>query len=585
MRKAVAWIVLVVLVVSLTACGREKKEEDTRPNGSYGYKKYRYREEKEKEKILLEEYENLVTEAVRNTYDELGVLISTYHAFFDETGEHLLKDISRTIGVTVVTKEYDSLGRCIVEKICGDAESGAENTVKGQTYLENYSEVAGWRVSTNGLPLPIQYQAFCSNSLTGIPSYIAYGLFLGQLMTEPSVKEIRTTYSYRGDTEEITGLRTMSQDTVIAELELGDGGVVLKETVHAVDLQYEEIYDPSENKATFRGNTDEGSFRGVKEYDSEGRCLSINFYGVDYRMEQGDTGDRDTNYRYETTFSYKDDGYIQEEAEYLVNGEGEPERHLLKHKEYAGNGLLVFSENYTEDENGILRVQTQEIYEYAEGGELTKISVRYYWDETDGYAMIYEFEYTENGVISRYYEGSYDAGEYHLDTKKEDRYEYYDDPSKKGKLLHITMTGEEIYAAMRDDYDLLSVNRGSMVAEANAIALQNDYDLPKQDLGVAAAGLDTWFTSFIEEENWVLYSYVISDGGLNVKTIQSKFDDEGRLRELEWQENYDNSTGEAGSVFRNEYDEQGRLHISREEIKSVNATIITEWEYWDKRGK
>ena len=91
MRKAVAWIVLAVLVVSLTACGRKKKEEDTRPNGSYGYKKYRYREEKEKEKILLEEYENLVTEAVRNTYDELGVLISTYHAFFDETGEHLLK--------------------------------------------------------------------------------------------------------------------------------------------------------------------------------------------------------------------------------------------------------------------------------------------------------------------------------------------------------------------------------------------------------------------------------------------------------------------------------------------------------------
>ena len=100
---------------------QEKKEEDTRPNGSYGYKKYRYREEKEKEKILLEEYENLVTETVRNTYDELGVLISTYHAFFDETGEHLLKDISRTIGVTVVTKEYDSLGRCIVETICGDA--------------------------------------------------------------------------------------------------------------------------------------------------------------------------------------------------------------------------------------------------------------------------------------------------------------------------------------------------------------------------------------------------------------------------------------------------------------------------------
>ena len=554
MRKTVAWIVLAALLVSLTACGRKKPEEDPRPAGSYGYKKYRYYEGKEKEKVLLEEYENLVTEATRNTYDEFGELRSSCREYFDETGEHLLKDVYREVGLTVVTKEYDTLGRCISETIAFDEEADADTIALG-------------------LEMPVFYLLYCSKSLVGIPVYSVYGDFRFRLVTGrdtgPEVKELRTTYSYRGDTVEIIGAHsTTDQGVTVGDLEMGDGDIALKESLLTGDLQYEEVYDPSENKASFHGTTEDVEFQGVKEYDSEGRCERIEFNSREYMPFFAE--EREYGYRYETTFLYNEDGYQKEEAEYVTNGDENLERHLLNRSKYNRDGAMILNEGYAEDENDVQQLRSQSILEYTEDGNLLRWISRFCW-ENSYYERREEIEYTDRGFISRICEETNDHKTFITsDISEEVRVEHLDDPEKKGEHLHITLYRE-------DD-----------AIEAYAVAVPNEYNLPDEDFGAVGDSFASWvlYSNFFEGKKWMLYSCVISNGGLNVKTISSEFDEDGRLREVEWQADYDGANRDnSDSVFHDEYDEQGRLCRSRELMKSVNKAIITEWEYFDRRDK
>ena len=547
MSKIMAWVVIAALMVSLTACSRKKPEEDTRPAGSYGYKKYQYYEGREKEKKLLEEYENLVTETMRNVYDESGALKRTCRTYFDETGEHLLKDVRREVGGTTETKEYDQQGRCIAETSCFD-----EETRSGGTKLD--------------LQVSTYYLWYSSKRLFGIPLNAAYG-YGGQPVAESNVKEIRTTYSYRGDTAEITGVRTIAdQDSPAGLLELGDGDIVLTESLHTKDLQYEESYDPSENKGTFGGNTDEAVFRGIKEYDTAGRIVRIEYNSL--LLWEENLQNSEYNYRCEREFFYRNDGYWEEETHYFLNVEGEFEKYLLERSAYDGEGRLLSQEKYTDLESETPWLESQSLYEYTDDGKPVKMTNRYNWEESY-YEVNIEYTYTENGCIVRFFDRTNDEESVITDIPEENSFEYYEDPAIQGRLIHITVTREDRFL------------------EAYAIAVPNEYDLPEDDWGDIATYTDSWYMwNILERRLWVMYYCTVSDGGLSVKTVSPEFDDDGRLREVVWKSDYEDlSANDNGSVFHDEYDEQGRLCRSREKMKSMDSEIVTEWEYWDRRGE
>ena len=520
--KKVFCVIVVAAVLMLAACGK-KKEEDKRPEGSYGFTKYRYFANAEDNKIVVEEYENLITESFHQVCDNDGKMSSAVRAYYDDTGEHLLKTVEWGATSPAIAKEYDEKGRLLSEKTM-------------------FVDETGRTIISNGFQCPNAYIQYSMKPLFGMYLHLQY-FSPWQLMNTIPSASIVTTYTYKEDSYAYASICSATEEgKVIASLELGEGEIVLSEKLDGDRMQYEETYNEAERTARFEGTIGELKFVGGKRYDAEDRCTLL---ALDYLND---------GIHYEIQFEYEDDGYWEntlfrnftvtfdnEEAARqagLMFGDNESpddeKMHLLYRKKYDSQGFEIISEEYTtRASDGEDTLSFRSTTEHSQDGNRVVSKSRYYWNPE------ISNEYLDTDVIVEY------SGNERITTFL-----------SNGEVSSIERVIEEEIPGIVGNVRHTTEESDGFVRETYELSL-SDYFNPTR-------------------VNLVTYSSFFSEGDVKVKTVSGKFDEEGHLSEVERHSEEDNDT-----VTYEEYDAKGRLCKTREVWKSIDSEIITEWEYWD----
>lgn len=270
-KKVLAVLLAVVLAAGMTACrggGKESapepEKEKHEPNG---YRVYLTTTDLDgnviQNHVLAAEYEDLFTErTLKEYYMDTNELESLVRWYYDESGETLLKRVRWTADEAYLTQsdEFDSKGR----KIRESSKQEHEEAPIQQSPV-----------------LPEEYEEYMT-------SYSVINSFWGYYLELEDVKELKTEYTYQGDTEKLAGMKTVTEnDDLIATVELGEGEIILSLKFSDLTARYEEVYHPGEHIGTWElyrkdmwsDNADwELCLTGEKEYNESGLCMLETVY-------------------------------------------------------------------------------------------------------------------------------------------------------------------------------------------------------------------------------------------------------------------------------------------------------------------
>ena len=333
-RKLIVIIVSAALVLAMTACGKggdDRKEENKRFE-PFGWQKYRKVTDvisgKVGERRLVGEYENLGTESTLITYED-GKTTGITKWYYDETGEKLLKKVVWSEGNATEASEWDTNGRLI-------------------SYLRKIEDD---NPSEDFLSIPMEYDTYESRD------YLVEKIG-GNVCTDSDVKELRTEYTYRGDTDEIATIKTVTdRGEVVAYLERGEGDIVLSESwVGSLQLRYDEVYDAVTRTGHGVELDGEGGVSANidKTYDEYGRCTEVtrSVYGIGSSYS-GVTTKREEK----TSIVYSEDGSAQ--AYTFIYG----------YDDYYSKRILGHETHYSYYPDQKLKEQIEFVYPVSDTGE------------------------------------------------------------------------------------------------------------------------------------------------------------------------------------------------------------------------
>ena len=507
-KKLIAIVIAAALVLALTACGKGGKNKKNEP---FGYRKYTITTDSgiEEGRELAEEYENHGTESTLISDDE-GKAYDIRKWFYDETGEKLLKEVAWSKGSPTVAKEWDANGRLI-----------------------SYSQKKEEDNDTDfNLEIPTEYNAYDDRE------YLVKNIG-GKYFTRKSVKELQTEITYRGDTDEIATIRTVTdQGDVVASLERGEGDIILSETWEgSYQASYGEAYDEATRTGYGSEQNEDGMICGYieKTYDENGKLTRV----LEYSCTDGWK-----TLEYDTSIVYSEDGSSQvyriQYYTYLLRSDSEElakwyETHYSYDADQRLTEEIVFrypiweEENYTEK-----RFDSSKTYTYYENGQLKKEEQYEFDEETSQVYPSYTVEYDKEGneLSEEYYtpDGYYSS----VST-----YEYTDDPAVCGKVLH---TVTKRYGGQEEPKEVTELWKCSY-------SVVREYD------------------------SLVTYRREYTGEGVDDVSTTPVYDKDGYLSEIKW--------AMAGYEETTELDRKGRIvhNIFKDPDDNWSSEVI--YEYWE----
>lgn len=538
-KKIMAVLLSVLLAACLTACSggnknstrekekeQEEKKEQQEPKKKRQPSGFRYYKTEDpsdpKNRILLEEYEDLVTEATLKEYnddsdgeDSDNELAGITRWYYDDEGEILLKKVNWRADSRSVTSavEYDMAGRKI-----------RYSEKQEHEYTEDQYKPG----------IPFDYREF----LLGDDYY--------DFSAGDNVKELITEYTYKGDTDKLAGLKSVTDTgNVIAVVELGDGDIILSKRFQQDTWRLEETYNPDTRTGTWNHYTwsityDDDYFEngwdwvvdmyGTREYDKSGRILRSATYKPEEYIDDYDIKVR-MRLSEETVYSYESHGMVSTTREFDRSGICSSEETDTHDPE----GRVLQSVRRGFDEGGILAYERESTYTYHENGEKASEFVRERYSYESDWNISADYEYDENGAITAW--RTYDEGQL---------------------TSEITVTKPELPGVSGE----VKCRRWISYDEESEDKISERYEV-RMKLPDVGDGLT--YSPYGDE--WFVFRIVVTDW--NDKTteddLDASFDSEGRLRKVYI---YDSGTKFA------EFDEQGRL------VHSFDSAWSSEWEYF-----
>ena len=366
-RKITATVLTIVLLLSLTACGRGKEREPVKLRKS-GVRAYRYSVLSDgtfEKKGMILEYEDIGTERSKKKMHPDGTVTSLVRWYYDNSGEHLLKMVSWNERFYTASTEYDLQGRKIVYSLKNDQGTAVHG----------------------GCEFPDEYRSFFPYD---------FGTF-EYVNDESQQQELNTKYTYEGDTDKILTMETFTESgSVVGLLERGDGDIILRFHMTGIvshdSSEYDESYDAVTGQSQWTFNV-EGKTEsyGVKTFDDKGRCVST------------ETVNASKNIRHRETYRYEEDGSYKVKKEHVTADGG----YLTDEEtQFSSKGKCINSKSYyyrydpdteTEEKNphGIYDYE----YEYYDSGNLSKKTKKYYDSQGELYSKE-EKEYDEAGNVT-----------------------------------------------------------------------------------------------------------------------------------------------------------------------------------------
>ncbi|MBP5354315.1 MAG: hypothetical protein J6Y67_04150 [Lachnospiraceae bacterium] len=532
MNKKV-WTAVTVLLAAmlvLASCGKEPDREDT-PDGmkKYGFKKYTVSNSSGKPgQVLAEEYENLGTERTQKIYDDNGNVTMLNKWYYDDTGEHLLKEVKWDRNRPTESKEYDMLGRCTLLQ-------------------EKYEEGAGTVSVQDRLVLPFEY--FKLKQLGGFELLILpvsespadaanpTGEQVPIFAVSQDISELRTEYVYRGDTSEYTSIcTTTGTGEIVGSLKFGESNEVLYGRIETARYLYTANYDEQTRRTEWSvsrvsGGNETKLTYGDYEYDAEGTCIRRTVHNrefldgtwYEFVLEPDSDGTWYSIYQCES-----------EQVKKFVNRSG----YTLN----AKTGITAYiSEQYSYGETGEPYLLIRDTTEYYASGNLAR--------------TVNEYRLSENGEWEVIERELFDSEEY-----KTKSYKSTGGDSGTGVMIVTKKPGVAVpVREYRFSTELKEGEKREYIALSACLCDIYDYS----------------------KENWVEYSGIEIYEGKEYEECIAEFDEEGHLRKRSFRQTYyTEDDSEEAYAYTEEYDERGRI-IRMTETPSAGGSITT-WEYWEK---
>ena len=396
-RKIIAVVLMLVLTVASTSCKHDKKNTKEK-NGYRVYRIVTDESGKSGERELIEEYEDLISERTEKEYED-GELVRLVKWYYDSTGEHLLKKVEWQDRYPTVSDEYDERGRLVCHSEKKEDNNPTEEQIRlpadcidyeDREYLKEYFD-GRWR---------------------------------------RSFEELKTEYTYRGDTEEIATIKSVTESgETIYSLERGDGDIILS-TMWLGDekAHYEGKYDSGERKTVLSYFNTEGLPSGYTEmdYDDSGRCTRI----VRYSGEMDLTSETHVEFHSDgssvaifTCYDYPDE--FSGETRYSYDEDGR----LLLVEQYERR--YVPGSTYEEDDYYVSVLRKTETYSYYKSGKRKEEIRQYRYADSEELQTDYVNQYDEDG--NQVFSCSYFKGE---SPYQELKIEFLEVPGVRDKVRH-----------------------------------------------------------------------------------------------------------------------------------------------------
>lgn len=424
-RKMIAIVLVIVITAVSTACGRGGTEKNT--GKKHGVRVYMTVTEDgvvTKERRLIKEYEDRGTEKTITGYDDDGNVDELTKSYFDDSGEHLLKQVIWERNYPTYSYEYDRAGRLISE--CQKNENPDEELI---TDLRIPSEVLR----------PIKKQFL----------YLDFSV-----LPNKNVTELKTEYSYFEDSDRLKTIKTVTEDgSVVVSFEMGEEDIVISGFLENYKGRYEETYDPGTNTGTWKYLTSSGKSQfGVKQYDSSGRCVSYTIY------------DETPQYLlYETSVTYDAEGAHAVTKRYDRNSEKGTSLYKLIERVYDKDGLETYLLDMWYDENGNVTDGDAKYRTYHKNGKTATVKAESWNEQTQAMKKDYETCYDEDGECTDTYIYGNVPYEKHI--------RQIDYPGVSGKVRCNTVTHHS------DGSDNYSFN--TRVEEQYEVCMTNEYGAEK----------------------------------------------------------------------------------------------------------
>lgn len=517
-RKIVAVLIALTLIVAMTACGKGKNPEKN-PGTPHGYRVYLSQQDGSGNiigsRILYQEFDDLVTEKSyiqyeRNVDEKKPEYI--YKWYYDDDGEVLLKSVKwdETMSELTESCEYDFSGRLIRYSVKQESEYSDGDLTGHPGLPEEYMVIMGiLGEEDNWLKYTILYREVKGN-----------------------VKEIRTEYTYQDDSQRIVSVKSVSENgNVIASLERGDGDIIRSASFDYGTCRYEETFDAQNNKSVWKYYDDSWTngedapltlrYDGEKEFDETGRCVHYVRYDHDSDGERGLSE--------EAHFTHDSSGRTAT-IQFFFGGETVYSESVLQ---FDSEDRMVKEETFLLE--GELRPDEVKTISYHDNGTVAVENVEQ-WEGNKGRITPYQYrEYEEDGTLlnERYYRN----GELVLEQKTE----YLEKQGIAGTIKQVNQTY----------YDS---NSGEVTSAETALYV-------KAKLG--------------NEEDWIIYSLsIVRADGTTEEHYRSKFDEKGRLIEAEMQDGalFELEYDDQGRIVR---------EIVTYKNDAYTAVNVFEYEYWE----
>ena len=520
-KKITAVVLTVVLAACLTACSGgakdpEKEKEKRKPSG---YRCYLIEDpQKPDDRVLVSEYEDLVTEVTYKTYSSYDdhELESVTRWYYDENGEYLLKRVDWSASDSMVTTstEYDTKGRKIRYSEKQEHESTADQE-KPKIALEYVKY----------LPSATDYYYYNAGN---------------------DVKELVTEFTYKGDSDKLASMRTVTDSgKEVATVELGDGDIVLFRKFETLIWRLEERYDPDKRTGVWYyynrdypdpENTEseeewERYSYGPNEYDESGRIVRSQMYLFDYYSTIPYLSE-------EIVYSYETDGTVTKTTKNYdalgqdVGAEGT--------EKLDSEGRVLYDLDIVYNSDGSLAFKAERTYTYHDNGVTASQLERRYNESQKEMCTVIDDEFDEGGntIASRSYDSAGNLTEEFttVDVKTTDI-------AGKTRCRIWTAYDREI------DYKTYEV-----------------YDIQMS----MPCGFEDWIRTPYGTSEWYVYRTVTTDwyGDATANDYNAKFDADGHLLKV------DTNLG----LTYVEFDTQGRIiHC----FEGGNCEWEYEYEYWE----
>ena len=537
MRRFIAGSIVVAAMLFLAACSKGEPEKKL---PGFGFREYSVDPEDESKRRLVEEFENLGTETTRKQYDEKEKLSELEKKYFDGTGEHLLKTVCWRDDFPTRSEEYDMQGRLVLIQ---------------EKYEDGFDPYAFDDGLVHRLTMPSEYR-YQNPVLRGLD--YSFSWLMSNYTVDPSIRELRTEIVYKGDTDEIESIRTVTETgETVGVMEFGEEDTVLSVLLTGDAKRFEENYDANSRTGTWK-YTDSAASEwhkeafGEMEYDSSGRFIRYTLNEADGRY-------------FERSFEYEDGGYWE-----IERWGDDRQSNDISHRyyyDYEYEDEVTLYEWYTKGMNGNVYREMTCLIERDENGAEIAQTYKYY-DESGNETneSREEYAYYEDGNESRYlryrFEDAWDEnGEMKPQKKRYLFFERTTVTSEKTGLGETVQTIEKAYS----------------YGECDTIQEKQEVFLP--DLYDRKVTLETCSWKYQDADRREL-DYVFSE-----------VDNDGRIRKI-WEQEYKTEvdfnsevTTKVMAIRCKQYNGQGLLCEDRTvDLESGQEKVreITVWEHWEQ---